>query len=197
MIIDNRAHPHSFVRDGDDVRTVSVTASRAKPGSNDIFFNITAGIKDLLVLKSTGSAFYGFIRDKYTTLPEVNDRILSTSIEATWIFGKDKSGALTEKDFYALPFEKTYDSAKKTTIDLFALDDSASVQATLYRMADSIIKDNPTVVHVSYVLPNKHNLGVNLSPFGLSNEGKDTEIFHPVADPSGLITATISRGSKL
>jgi hypothetical protein len=38
------------------------------------------------VLKTTGSAFENFIRDEYTTLPEVDDRIFSTSIDLVYKF---------------------------------------------------------------------------------------------------------------
>ena len=45
---------------------------------------IDAGLADLVILKSSHSAFAGFPRDEYTTLPETHDRLLATSLTATW-----------------------------------------------------------------------------------------------------------------
>ena len=93
------------------------------------------------VLKSTGSAFENFVRDEYTTLVEVNDRIFSTSIDLSYVYrpfavpppkddlllelevtGEDaKEGTAWEGDTVA-------DSARKITLETFALDESASVQ---------------------------------------------------------------------
>ena len=53
----------------------------ATAGKDKLVARVTSGVKDLLVLKTTGSAFESFVRDEYTTLKEVRDRIFSTSIE--------------------------------------------------------------------------------------------------------------------
>lgn len=44
----------------------------------------SAGLKDYKVLKTTQSGYVGYLRDKYTLLPETTDRIAATSITATW-----------------------------------------------------------------------------------------------------------------
>lgn len=36
------------------------------------------------VLKTTQSGYSGFLHDKYTTLPDASDRIVATSVTATW-----------------------------------------------------------------------------------------------------------------
>ena len=76
-------HPHSFVRDGDEKRTVAVTVD-ASAGKDKIVGTVSSGIRDLLVLKSGGSSFTGFHRDENTTLPEVEDRIFSTSVTLSY-----------------------------------------------------------------------------------------------------------------
>ncbi len=45
---------------------------------------MVSGLQDLVVLKSTGSEFKGFLRDRYTTLADADDRILATSLVARW-----------------------------------------------------------------------------------------------------------------
>lgn len=80
---DGKAHPHSFVRDGEDKRVVSVRTEK-EGGREDgkvTLRSLQGGLKDLLILKSSGSAFHSFLRDEFTTLKEVNDRIFSTSVD--------------------------------------------------------------------------------------------------------------------
>ena len=62
--------PHAFRRDGDLVRTCAVVHD-AEAGSS-----VVAGLRDLVVLKTTESEFHGFPRDGYTTLAETDDRML-------------------------------------------------------------------------------------------------------------------------
>jgi len=182
IMIDGALHPHSFVRDGDDVQTTSVTQYRSGE------LSVTSGLSGLLVLKTTGSAFHGFIRDKYTTLPETHDRVFSTSVDATWKFA-----TRSVEQFRKIPFAEVSSAVRDVTLEVFATDDSASVQATMYKMCVEILKRYGVIEKVSYSLPNKHYFAFDLARFGLKNEGKDQDIFYPVADPSGLITGTVTR----
>jgi hypothetical protein len=60
----------------------------ATKGKDKLVARVTSGLRDLLVLKSTGSAFENFVRDEYTTLAEVDDRIFSTAIDLSYTFGE-------------------------------------------------------------------------------------------------------------
>jgi urate oxidase len=146
MEIDGKPHPHSFYRDGDEVRVVEAV-TREGQGSS-----IRSKIEKLLVLKSTGSAFHGFHRDEYTRLPETWDRILSTEIEAGWQWKLFK----TLEEVKAIDFNGAWKAARDITMKIFAEDDSASVQATMYKMADTILATVPQIDAVDYALPNKH-----------------------------------------
>ncbi|CAO3598827.1 unnamed protein product [Absidia cylindrospora] len=183
--VDGKPHPHSFVRDGEDVQTCSVVQERA---GNKI--TVKSGLKKLLVLKTTGSAFHGFYRDQYTTLGETWDRIFSTAVDSEWTFVANDANTLRFVNFPAI-----HDSVKKITCDTFATDDSASVQATMYLMQTQILAKHPEVAEISYALPNKHYVGMDLSKLGLDNTGKNMDIYYPQPDPSGLITATVARKS--
>jgi len=194
ITVNGKPHAHSFVRDGDEKRAVSVEVD-GTAGKDEVVAKVTSGLKDLLVLKSGGSAFEGFIRDEHTTLVEVNDRIFSTSVDLSYTFSsfslsKDGFGTLES----TMNFDNVYHSAKRITLEIFATDESASVQATLFKMAQEIIEKNGTVLSVSYSLPNKHYVPVNLSHIKLENlKPSVAEVFTPVAAPSGLISATITR----
>ncbi|ORY04238.1 uricase [Basidiobolus meristosporus CBS 931.73] len=179
--IDGQLHPHSFLRDGDETRRVELVVSR------DGKVSIESRLKDLLVLKSTGSSFTNFHRCENTTLQDATDRIFSTSVDAKWTYNLEKS------KIEEIPFDEIASSVREITLSTFATDDSASVQATMYQMGEKVLGQNVDVSEISYALPNKHYLSVNLKPFNLPNEGKDMNIFQPISDPSGYITATIAR----
>nr|AOR51843.1 urate oxidase [Phaffia rhodozyma] len=192
------AHPHSFVRDGDEKRVVSVVVDGTS--TDDITAIVKSGVKDLLVLKTAGSSFTNFLRDEFTTLPEVDDRIFSTSITCDYTVTLPPNIPLTidnlNKIGAEVQFEKLASTARTTTLEVFATHDSASVQATLYRAAQTILSRASSIKEVFYSLPNKHYMPVNLKPFNLENgKGREglVEVFEPVASPSGLIQATITR----
>ncbi|KAF2843313.1 urate oxidase UaZ [Patellaria atrata CBS 101060] len=189
MTVDGKPHPHSFLRDGSEKRTVYALAREGKG------ISIKSGLKGLLVLKSTGSAFYGFHRDEYTQLPETWDRILSTEVDAAWQW-KMFPSIPAVKDAVA-KFDPAFQSVTKITTDTFAKDNSASVQNTMYKMSDQILEAVPLVESVDYSLPNKHYFEIDLSWHrGIKNTGKNATVYAPQSDPNGLIECTVSRSPK-
>ncbi|KAF2205608.1 uricase [Delitschia confertaspora ATCC 74209] len=186
MSVDGKPHPHSFLRDGAEVRIVE-SVTRENEG-----ISLRSKIEKLLVLKSTGSAFHGFHRDEYTRLPETWDRILSTEVEAGWKWKLFKS--LADVRSVAPKFDEAWQNAREITLKTFANDNSASVQNTMYKMCDQILAAVPLVEAVDYSLPNKHYFEVDLSWHkGLKNTGKDATVFAPQTDPNGLIQCTVNR----
>jgi urate oxidase len=153
-------------------RTALVTGTRSG-------VTIESGIDDLVILKSSGSAFEGYIKDPYTTLKETKDRIFATAVRATWRY---KSGAV---DFNAM-----WDRIRRTVIDTFADHESLSVQHTLHAIGKQVLKAFPDVAEIQLTMPNKHALLVDLSPFGLDNPN---EVFLPIDEPSGYIEGKLVR----
>lgn len=186
ITIDGKPHPHSFFRDGDETRLVEADVVEGKG------IDIRSAISGLLVLKSTGSQFHSFVRNDFTTLPEVHDRILSTSADAGWRWktfaGVDEVKAEWKK------FDETWTKARDITMKTFAEDSSASVQNTMYKMCEQILAAAPSVEAVDYSLPNKHYFEIDLSwHHDLKNTGKDAEVYAPQSDPNGLIKCTVTR----
>jgi urate oxidase len=172
MNIGEEPHPHSFIKGSNERRTGRINATREG-------VTVESGIEDLIVLKTTKSGFAGFIKDRYTTLPETTDRILATSVKANWL--------------YANPEAATGDvwrNVRKTIIETFSAHDSLSVQHTLYAMGKTVLENFPELVEISFSLPNIHYLPVDFSRFGLEN---DNRIFLPTDEPHGLIEARLSR----
>ncbi|KJZ76235.1 Uricase [Hirsutella minnesotensis 3608] len=186
MDIDGKPHPHSFIKDAGETRNVDARVSRQDG------IAMTSSIVGLSVLKSTGSAFHGFLRDEYTTLPETWDRILSTDVDASWKWGRF-TDLKAVRD--SVPkFDKAWDDARKITLKLFAEDNSASVQNTMYKMCEQILDAVPETNSVTYSLPNNHNFELDLSWHGgLKNTGKEAEVYVPQTCPNGLIKCEVSR----
>ena len=165
------ASPHAFVQPGGEQWTTVVSRTAQET-------SIVSGLTNLVVLKTTDSAFAGFPRDQYTTLPETEDRILATSVTATWTY---RSGTLL---FAARERIRT------ALVDTFAAHTSRSVQHTLYAMAEAALASCADITDITLTMPNRHHLIVDLAPFGLDNPN---EVFVATDQPFGLIEATVRR----
>jgi urate oxidase len=172
ITVGDREHGQAFVRKGPDTRTARVVMDRAG-------VSITAGIADLVIMKTSHSAFAGYPRDEFTTLPETTDRLLATSMTTTWTY--------TDRE---IEFSSAYSTVRKTLLEAFAEHDSLSVQHTLYAMGQSVLDAIDIVQSISLVMPNRHHLPIDLTRFGLENRN---EVFVATEEPHGLITATLSR----
>jgi urate oxidase len=164
---------HSFARGGGETRTAVVH-------HGDDGTHVVSGLRDLVVLNSAGSEFWGFAKDEYTTLPETRDRILATEVSARW------RHASAEEDW-----EASYPEARRHLLEAFAGTYSLSLQQTLYAMGDRLLDGLPGVCEVRLSLPNKHHFAVDLEPFGLDN---DNEVFYAADRPYGLIEGAVVRG---
>jgi urate oxidase len=146
MTIDGKPHPHSFFRDGQETRNVEAVVKRDG-------ISLKSSIAGLMVLKSTGSAFHGFVRDEFTTLAETWDRILSTEVDCGWTW---KTFSFDEVNQSVDRFDNAWEAARAIIFKTFAEDESASVQNTMYKMCEQILDAAPEVSLANMTLPNKH-----------------------------------------
>jgi urate oxidase len=141
---------------------------------------IDSGVEDMVVMKTTRSAFSGFPRDAWTTLPEVRDRILATRVTATWRHATEPAD---------------WDARQATLVDTllatFADHDSESVQHSIWLMANAMLAAEPGIAEVSMRLPNLHHWIVDMTPFGQPSG----DIFVATEQPYGLIEATVRRST--
>jgi urate oxidase len=168
-------HPHAFVSGGDEKRICKISRRRTGTATQR-----TGGIDGLVVVKTANSAFTGFLRDQFTTLPETSDRIFGTSVRAEWIYTPGPHD-----------FNSIYDRSRSRIIDVFAKHKSMAVQETEYEMGKAVLDACPEIEEISITLPNQHRIPINMQPFGLENKN---EIFVPQDEPFGLIKATVRRG---
>jgi urate oxidase len=165
---------YSFARAGDLVRTTTVIHD-ATAGTS-----VVSGIKDLILLNTTASEFWGFPRDAHTTLTETKDRMLATAVNASWRF---RPGAVESADWDAVAV-----AAKATILSTFASTYSYSLQQMLYAIGTALVTALPDICEARLTLPNKHHFIVDLAPFGLEN---DREVYYADDRPYGLIEGSV------
>ncbi|WP_248965239.1 factor-independent urate hydroxylase [Sphaerisporangium perillae] len=170
-----RRGPHSFARSGTEVRTCVVHHDR------DGTSTVVSGLRDLVLLNSTGSEFHGFIQDEYTTLPPATDRVLATAVTARWRHVPDDGSK-------SYDFGKSYEEVRRCLLDAFAGTHSLSLQQTLFAMGERVLATRDEICEVRLELPNKHHFLVDLTPFGLEN---DNEVYFAADRPYGLIEGVV------
>ncbi|WP_069812469.1 factor-independent urate hydroxylase [Streptomyces sp. TP-A0874] len=171
---------HSFVRSGEETRTAQVSFD----GTD---WEIVSGLRDLTVLNTTDSEFWGYAKDEYTTLRETRDRILATDIAVCWRHGWD-GGAEGEPHW-----DESYREVRRHILEAFAQTYSYSLQQTLYEMGARVVDECEEVEEIRFSLPNKHHFPVDLEPFGMVNESADGAVYFAADRPYGLIEGTVLR----
>ena len=170
-------HDHSWTRKGGEIRTTILTID--SPPAGPASETLVSGLKELVLLKSTGSEFHDFLVDGYTTLQPTDDRILATALTARWRY------VGTDVDWAA-----GYADIRRLMLEQFATLHSLALQQTLFEMGRAVLEAHPEVAEMKFSAPNKHHFVYDLAPFGLDNPN---EVFHADDRPYGLIQATVLR----
>jgi urate oxidase len=171
IVVGGEEHDHAWTRRGGEIRTTIVTVEADETW-------VVSGLKELTLLKSTGSEFWGYLKDEYTTLAETHDRVLATSLTARWRYARAD-----------LPWRRGYDDVRRILIEQFAQVHSLALQQTLWEMGKAVLEAHPDIVEIKLSAPNKHHFLVDLAPFGVDNSG---EVFHAADRPYGLIECTVT-----
>jgi urate oxidase len=175
ILVDEKPHDHAFICGGPELWTASALVHR------DGLLQISGGVTDLMILKTTRSAFKNFVSDRYRTLKDADDRIFATKLRAHWAFNSPAAG-----------FASARQRIHSAMLKVFATEMSLAVQQTMYQMGEAAIAAAPEISQISLEMPNKHRIPVNLQPFGLENPN---EIFVWTDEPFGEIHATVERES--
>jgi urate oxidase len=168
----DRPAPHDFERWGADRRLTAATCTKDAEW-------VVSGLADLVVMKTTGSEFHGFPRDRYTSLEETHDRILATAVTARWRHGS------TDVDWRA-----SFTVARSALLEAFAAHHSLALQQTMYVMGEAVLKKRPEVAEIRLSMSNRHHFLVDLTPFALENSN---EVYYASDRPYGLIEGTVKR----
>ena len=169
---DGKPHPSAFLRAGTEKRLARVDAGHAHTV-------VHGGIDDLLILKTSGSAFEDFIRDEFTTLPDTSDRIFATAVRAVWLYNSETTD-----------FDSCWQTSRSAILNTFADHDSKSVQHTLYAMGEAVLAACGEIAEIRFVLPNRHHIPVDMTRLGMENRN---DIFVATREPFGRIEAVVKR----
>jgi urate oxidase len=173
VTVDGRTEATTFRMGGPELRTTLV--EREKNGG----WVVSSGFAGLTILKTTKSAFTGYLKDRLTTLKPATDRILGTCATIRWDY-------ISPGQSFAEVRERIIAALLKE----FAGHDSMSVQHTLFDMGKAALNAAPEIARIHLSLPNLHHLPADLAPFGQDNPN---HIFVPIDEPHGYIEATIER----
>ena len=184
LTVDGQPHPTAFMRGSDERQTTTVARAQNQP------FTITSGLDHLTILKTSNSAFTGYIKDPLTTLSETTDRLFGTALKAEWPYTPAALASAAASPENAIDFNKVRDHLREALLTTFAHHDSLSVQQTLYAMGEAALNHTTLIDQIYLLMPNKHNLLVDLSRFGQTNPN---QIFIPTDEPHGTIEATLHR----
>lgn len=168
-----KPHPTTFVQSSSERQTTEIVLIRNGAPS------VCSGLENLVLLKTAGSEFAGFIKDSLTTLPEATDRLFGTSVRARWKYLSPNAS-----------FPALRSKIREIVLNVFAAHTSKSVQHTLYAMGESVLASVPEVEDIELTMPNKHYLLADLSRSGQDNPN---EIFVPIDEPHGYIEARLRR----
>lgn len=171
--VDGQPHATTFKLAGPELQTVHAQRPR------DREWKISSGVRGLTILKTTNSAFTGYIQDRLTTLKPATDRILGTCATISWEYASSREN-----------FSGVRSRILTTLLKEFAAHNSKSVQHTLFDMGKVALAAAPEIDRIHLEMPNLHHLLADLSPFGQDNPN---HIFVPIDEPHGYIAATVER----
>ncbi|MDQ2846728.1 MAG: urate oxidase [Actinomycetota bacterium] len=174
--VGGQGHDHAFTRTGGAIRNTVVNIDGR---GDDRRVHVVSGLSGLVIAKTTESEFNGFLRDKYTTLADTDDRILATSLVARWRYNHPD-----------VDYDASFAATRQLLLQTFATTHSYALQQSLFTMGKALLENRTEIAEIKFSAPNKHHFLVDLSPFGLENPG---EVFIAADRPYGLIELTVLR----
>ena len=105
-----------------------------------------SGITGFKLLRLDGSAFHGFVRDEYTTLPDLYDRPLHMWLDLEWQY-TDAEKAFNDGAAVA--------RARDIVFQVFKTFESGSIQQVIYQIGTAMLADLPHVKEVHLEAQNR------------------------------------------
>ena len=107
---------------------------------------VKSGLKGFRLLRLGGSAFAGFVRDEYTTLPEIKNRPLHMWLDMDWNYTVPaagySSGAITKR-------------VRRMTHEVFKGYESGSIQEIIYQLGTKVLAEIPEIAEVNLEANNR------------------------------------------
>jgi urate oxidase len=114
--------------------------------ARDASGEIRSGIRGFRLLRLNGSAFQGFVRDQYTTLPEIANRPLHMWLDLDWSYIAAES-AFSRGSITAC--------VRKLVRDVFAGFESGSIQQIIYQIGTKMLAEIPAIAEINLEANNR------------------------------------------
>ncbi|MBY0508003.1 MAG: urate oxidase [Bryobacteraceae bacterium] len=119
----------SFTPAGPEARTARLEMNRTG------VVEAVAGVAGFRLLRLGGSAFTGFVRDEYTTLPEIKNRPLHMWLDLEWTCSDEAPGVLAA-------------GIREITFQLFDEFESGSIQEVIYQLGTRLLATYSQIAEV-------------------------------------------------
>ena len=143
----------------------------------DRLLEAMSGLRGFKLLRLGGSAFRGFVRDEYTTLPDLANRPLHMWLDLEWVYA-DPSAAFNGGQAVAL--------ARHIVGDVFASFESGSIQQLIHRIGTRLLDESPTIAEV-------HLEAANRTWDTIAERGDELGVYTDPRPPYGCLGLRLKR----
>ena len=146
-------------------------------GSSLNFVEVRSGIAGFKLLRLGGSSFHGFVRDEYTTLPDIKNRPLHMWLDLEWTYESPESafskGAIATR-------------VRQIVHEVFNSFESGSIQQVIYQMGSKILADISAIAEV-------HLEANNRTWDTIVEQGDEIGVYTEARPPYGCLGLTLTR----
>lgn len=161
----------AFAPAGPDRATASIEMNRSR------IIDAVSGIRGFKLLRLGGSAFAGFVRDEYTTLPDVKNRPLHMWLDLEWTY-TDAEAALHQG--------KLTSAVRKLVQEVFEKFESGSIQQVIYRIGAKMLADFTPIAEVRLEADNR-------TWDTVAEDGERLAVYTEARPPYGCLGLTLRR----
>jgi len=161
------------------------------------------GIRGFKLLRLGGSAFHGFVRDEYTTLPDIRNRPLYMWLDLEWRYTHPNaaftaadplrgirptpgSPAVAGRDPRSGPGSSDVARIRHIVHDVFASFESGSIQQVIYQMGARMLAELPAIAEV-------HLEANNRTWDTVAERGDELGIYTDARPPYGCLGLRLTR----
>ncbi len=145
--------------------------------NRDGIVEIASGIRGFKLLRLGGSAFHGFVRDEYTTLPDIANRPLRMWLDLEWLYTAPAAG---------LNSGASTACARQIVHDVFHSFESGSIQQVIYQIGTRMLAEIPAIAEV-------HLEANNRTWDTVVERGEELGVFTEARPPYGCLGLRLRR----
>jgi urate oxidase / 2-oxo-4-hydroxy-4-carboxy-5-ureidoimidazoline decarboxylase len=165
----------AFAPGGPERATARIELRRAEGAIDTV--EVRSGLAGYRLLRLGGSAFHGFVRDRYTTLPDIRNRPLHMGLSVDWLY-TDPASAFSEGAVTA--------QVRAMVRRVFHEFESGSIQQIIYQLGTAMLAEIPAIAEVNL---EAHNRTWDT----VAEQGETLGVFTDARPPVGVLGLTLRR----